>query len=116
MRATAVKGVVGIPTRWVVERTFGWLNRDRRLRQDDELLPATSQAVIQVSMMHVMVRRLASIASYYSTVVICHARTCMLPLDQAEYADRDEGGCDGVADSCPGSCGHCPRERLPRPV
>jgi len=63
-RSNAVKGFVVIPKRWVVERTFGWLNRYRRLSQDYELLPDTSQAVIQVSMIPVMVRRLARIAPY----------------------------------------------------
>jgi putative transposase len=63
-RSNAVKGFVVIPKRWVVERTFGWRNRYRRLSKDDELLPDTSQAVIQVSMIHVMVRRLTRIAPY----------------------------------------------------
>jgi putative transposase len=63
-RSDAVKGFAVIPKRWVVERTFGWLNRYRRLSKDDELLPDTSQAVLQVTMIHVMVRRLARIAPY----------------------------------------------------
>jgi putative transposase len=63
-RSDAVKGFVVIPKRWVVERTFGWLNRYRRLSKDYELLPDTSKAVIQVTMIHVMVRRLARIAPY----------------------------------------------------
>lgn len=63
-RSDAVKGFVVIPKRWVVERTFGWLNRYRRLSKDYELLPDTSIAVIQVTMIHVMVRRLARIVSY----------------------------------------------------
>src|SRR5919109_1737368 len=42
-RADAVKGLVLIPKRWIVERTFGWFNRDRRLSKDYELLPATSE-------------------------------------------------------------------------
>jgi putative transposase len=63
-RSDAVKGFVVIPKRWMVERTFGWFNRDRRLSKADELLPATSEAVIQVTMIHLMIRRLARIASY----------------------------------------------------
>ena len=63
-RTDALKGVVVIPKRWMVERTFGWLNRDRRLSQADELVPETSEAVIQVAMIHLLIRRLARIAPY----------------------------------------------------
>jgi hypothetical protein len=48
----------------VVERTFGWFNRYRRLSKDYELLPQTSEAVIQVTMIHLMIRPLARIAPY----------------------------------------------------
>ncbi|CBA15743.1 putative is4 transposase (fragment) protein [Xanthomonas albilineans GPE PC73] len=37
----AKKGFVLLPHRWVVERSFGWLNRFRRLARDDERLPET---------------------------------------------------------------------------
>jgi putative transposase len=63
-RSDAVRGFVVIPKRWIVERTFGWFNRYRRLRKDDELLPETSEAIIQVTMIQLMIRRLARIASY----------------------------------------------------
>ena len=63
-RADAIKGLVVIPKRWIVERTFGWLNRYRRLSKDDALLPETSEAVIQVAMIHLMIRRLARTAPY----------------------------------------------------
>ena len=45
--------------RWVVERTFGWLNRFRRLSKDYEHRSAISEGFIYVSMIHVMLRRLA---------------------------------------------------------
>jgi putative transposase len=45
-RSETVKGLVVIPKRWMVERTFGWFNRYRRLSKDYELLPATSEAII----------------------------------------------------------------------
>jgi putative transposase len=45
--------------RWVVERTFGWLNRYRRLSKDYEYRTASSEALIRLAMTHVMVRRLA---------------------------------------------------------
>jgi putative transposase len=63
-RSDIAKGFVVIPKRWIVERTFGWFNRYRRLSKDYELLPETSEAVIQVTMIHLMIRRLARIAPY----------------------------------------------------
>jgi transposase len=53
------KGFVAQPKRWIVERTFGWLNRYRRLSKDYERTTHSSAAFIYVSMIHLMVRRLA---------------------------------------------------------
>ena len=53
-----VKGFQVLPRRWVVERTFGWLGRYRRLSKDYEGLTETSEATIYAAMVHVMVRRL----------------------------------------------------------
>lgn len=52
------KGFQILPRRWVVERTFGWLNHYRRLSKDYEVLPETSEAMIYAAMVHIMVRRL----------------------------------------------------------
>ena len=49
-----------VPRRWVVERTFAWLGRFRRLSKDYEFLPATSEAVIHLAVIQLLVRRLAS--------------------------------------------------------
>jgi putative transposase len=46
------------PHRWIVERTFGWFNRERRLSKDYERLPETSEAWIYVTMTRLMLRRL----------------------------------------------------------
>lgn len=46
------------PRRWVVERTFGWLVGYRRLRLEYEYLPETGEAMIQVAMIDLMIRRL----------------------------------------------------------
>jgi putative transposase len=48
-----------LPRRWVVERTFGWLNRERRLSKDYERLPATTEAFVNITMVRLMARRLA---------------------------------------------------------
>ena len=47
-----------LPRRWVVERTFAWLGRCRRLSKDYEALPETTEAWIYTSMTHLMLRRL----------------------------------------------------------
>lgn len=52
-------GVQVLPKRWIVERTFAWLNRQRRLSKDYERLPAASEAFIYVAMIRLMVKRLA---------------------------------------------------------
>jgi putative transposase len=52
-------GFVVLPKRWIVERTFGWLNQNRRLSKDYELLPEVSEAMIQGAMIRLMVQRLA---------------------------------------------------------
>jgi len=45
--------------RWVVERTFAWLGRYRRLSKDYEVLPATEEAWIYLATTNLLVRRLA---------------------------------------------------------
>jgi putative transposase len=52
-------GFVVVPKRWVVERTFAWLGGYRRLSKDYERLCATSEAMVQLSAIRLMVRRLA---------------------------------------------------------
>jgi len=48
-----------LPRRWVVERTFAWLGRSRRLSKDYEELPATEEAWIYLAMSMLMLARLA---------------------------------------------------------
>lgn len=56
--AKGQKGFVVQPKRWIVERTFGWLNRSRRLSKDYEHTIESSKAFVQIAMIHLMVRRL----------------------------------------------------------
>ena len=53
------KGFVVLPRRWVVERTFSWIDQNRRMSKDYERLPETGEAFIYVAMSRLMVRRLA---------------------------------------------------------
>lgn len=59
LRHLEKKGFVYLPKRWVVERTFGWLNWCRRLSKDYERLPESSETFIYIAMIRIMVRRLA---------------------------------------------------------
>jgi putative transposase len=54
----ARRGQVSVK-RWVVERTFAWLGRYRRLSKDYEFLPETSRTMIFAAMSCLMLRRLA---------------------------------------------------------
>jgi putative transposase len=57
-RAKDVKGFVLLKRRWIVERTFAWLENYHRLSKDHELLPESSENLIYLAMIHLMVRRL----------------------------------------------------------
>lgn len=58
-RSDDVQGFVVLPRRWVVERTFGWLGRCRRLSKDYEEQVESSEAMIHLAMIHLMLKRLA---------------------------------------------------------
>ena len=57
-RNPEAKGFQLLPRRWVVERTFGWFGRYRRLSKDYEFQTDTSENMILIAMIQVMVHRL----------------------------------------------------------
>ena len=59
VKRTQKKGFKVLPWRWIVERTFAWLIRYRRLTIDYEVLTETAKAFIYAAMVRTMVRRLA---------------------------------------------------------
>ena len=54
-----VQGFVVSPWGWIVERTLGWIGRQRRLSKDDERKGQTSETLLKLVMLRLMVRRLA---------------------------------------------------------
>lgn len=57
-RTDAMKGFHVLPKRWIVERTFGWFGRCRRLAKDFEFLIKHSEAMLDLAMISLMLRRL----------------------------------------------------------
>lgn len=51
-----------LPRRWVVERTFAWLGKQRRMSKDYEYLTSSSESMIALTMVRIMLRRLARAA------------------------------------------------------
>ncbi len=46
-----------LPKRWIVERTFAWLNWSRRLSKDYEILPRSSETMTYIAFAHTLLRR-----------------------------------------------------------
>lgn len=53
------RGFIVLPRRWVIERTFAWILRHHRMRCDYEFLAESTEALIYVAMIRLMVSRLA---------------------------------------------------------
>jgi transposase len=58
-----IKGFIVLPKRWVVERTFGWINRARRLAKDFEATIESSLAWLLVALAFLLTRRLARVTA-----------------------------------------------------
>jgi putative transposase len=59
-RSDGVKGFKLLPRCWVVERTFAWLGQFRRMSKEYEFHPETSEPIIHLAMINIMVRRLSA--------------------------------------------------------
>jgi putative transposase len=57
-RSDDLAGFKVLPKRWIVERTFGWLGRYRRHSRDYEMLTDSSESMIRISMINLMLHRL----------------------------------------------------------
>lgn len=53
-------GFAVLPQRWVVERTFSWFGHSRRLSKDYEISTSSAEAMLVISHMHTLLKRLAS--------------------------------------------------------
>ena len=58
-RSASTKGFAVLPRRWIVERTFGWLMRHRRLVRDYERTVSSAEAWVHLAMLRIQLRRLA---------------------------------------------------------
>jgi transposase len=60
-RSDAAKGFILLPRRWVVERTFAWLNRNRRLAKDFEQMVESATAWLFLASVQLITRRIARV-------------------------------------------------------
>jgi len=57
-RSDRAAGFAVLPKRWIVERTFAWIGRYRRMSKDYETLPVSSECMILIAMINLMLHRL----------------------------------------------------------
>jgi putative transposase len=65
-----IKGFEVLPKRWIVERTFAWMNGYRRLSKDYEYHTSSSEAMIYLASIRLMLKRCANRRDYRRTKVI----------------------------------------------
>jgi hypothetical protein len=74
-----VKGFVVLPRRWVVERTFSWFGRNRRLAKDFENLAETLATFVTLASLQIALRRLARAYALTSTMPVGMMAPAPLP-------------------------------------
>jgi putative transposase len=57
-RSDVARGFEVLPKRWIVERTFAWIGRYRRMSKDYEMLTVSSESMIRIAMINLMLHRL----------------------------------------------------------
>ena len=60
VKRNELHGFKVLPKRWIVERTFGWFNFRRRLSKDYEHNPRSSEAMVYIGVIHLMVKRVSA--------------------------------------------------------
>lgn len=81
-RSGDAKGFQVLHRRWVVERTFGWLVRNRRLARDYERLTSTSETMVKIAMIRLMATRLAGQNAIWSNATEREAHRRLTIEDQ----------------------------------
>jgi transposase len=90
-RPAGSNGFLLLKWRWIVERSFGWLNLSRRLSKDYELLPASSEAFIRIAMLSIMLRRLARYGDHFTHRLLRSSRRCVvLRVGEGRVADASD--------------------------
>ena len=59
VKRPSAKGFVVTPKRWIVERTFAWLGKYRRLSKDYETLTQSSECMVLIAMINLMIHQLS---------------------------------------------------------
>ena len=120
-RSDTVKGFEVLRRRWVVERTFAWLGRSRRLSKDWEKSIASTEAWIFVAHIRLLTRRLEGIAmvdGLSNRALMASDGRANIQFEHDPDTKRPRSGCEPV----PVRFGigvimrHNMNERMPRPV
>ncbi len=85
-RQPGQKGFVVLPRQWVVERTFAWLGRYRRLSKDYERCTKSSEGMVYIASIHTMMKRPGAccvISKYALRVIGFHQRALLHHRDRA---------------------------------